>query len=183
MLRRAYTSCRTWYRKKGPAHRFVNGPVTPNLIAGTLVRLLPTLSAIRQVQNRSMGVIKLFTALVLVSSVTSGQVPPKLTVLGLSNTSAAFSVNDLAQLPQHKVKATNHGRHVSFQSVLLRDLFAKVRTPTGEPFNGTVASYYVIDVGGFRRCCCQNRRFHWSFLFLRSPLGRARSDWLFFSRP
>jgi hypothetical protein len=68
----------------------------------------------------------------------------KLTVHGISATSATFSPPDLAKLPAQTVTATDHGAPVSFQGVLLTDVLAKVRTPTGEAFNKIVASYYVI---------------------------------------
>jgi len=79
-----------------------------------------------------------------VSVALSQAPPPTLTVHGISASTATFSPSDLAKLPVQSVTATDHGTPVTFEGVLLSDVLAKVRTPTGEAFNKTVASYYVI---------------------------------------
>jgi hypothetical protein len=67
-----------------------------------------------------------------------------LTVHGISATTTTLSASDLTKLPHQTVKATDHGARATFQGVLLSDVLASVRAPTGEAFNKTVASYYVI---------------------------------------
>jgi len=91
-----------------------------------------------------MTVTKLIGVFGILVSVAPSQVPATLTVEGISGTSATLSTSDLARFPQHTVKATDHGTPVTFEGVLLNDVLAKVRTPTGEPFDGTVASYYLL---------------------------------------
>ena len=71
------------------------------------------------------------------------QVPQTLTIQGISATNATISISDIAKLTQQTIKTTDQGNALTFQGVLLADLLAKVRTPTGEPFNKTVASYYL----------------------------------------
>jgi hypothetical protein len=91
-----------------------------------------------------MAVTRLSTALGVFVSVASCQVPQTLTVQGLSATNAVLSASDIAKLPQQTVKTSEHGTPVTFEGVLLSDVLAKARTPTGEQFNKTVASYYVV---------------------------------------
>jgi hypothetical protein len=67
-----------------------------------------------------------------------------ITVTGISGTSATLSASDIAKLPPQTIKTTDHGTPVTFEGVLLSDVLAKVRTPTGDPFNGTVAGYYLM---------------------------------------
>ena len=94
-----------------------------------------------------MTVIKLIGVFGILVSVAPSQVPATLTVEGISGTTATLSTSDLANLPQQTLKTTDHGTSVTFEGVLLADVLAKVRTPTGEPFNGTVASYYLMGQG------------------------------------
>jgi hypothetical protein len=77
-------------------------------------------------------------------SVVRCQIPATLAVQGIGDTSATLSVSDLSKLPQQTVKVTDHGTPVTFQGVLLSDVVSKVSGPTGETFNKTVASYYLI---------------------------------------
>jgi hypothetical protein len=70
--------------------------------------------------------------------------PATLTVNGISGSTATLTAADLYGLPQQTVKTTDHGTAVIFQGVLLTDVLAKVKTPTGEAFNKTVASYYLV---------------------------------------
>jgi DMSO/TMAO reductase YedYZ molybdopterin-dependent catalytic subunit len=78
-------------------------------------------------------------------------------VEGIAGTTATFSTDDLATLPQQTVKTTDHGSVVTFQGVLLSDVLSKVETPAGEmqlvtgpagvERHSTAKSYYVL-VGG-----------------------------------
>ena len=70
--------------------------------------------------------------------------PATIQVTGLSGSTAMLTAGDLYRMAQQTVKTTDHGTAVTFEGVLLSDVFARVRTPTGETFNKTVASYYVI---------------------------------------
>jgi hypothetical protein len=75
-------------------------------------------------------------------------------VEGIAGTSATFSTDDLATLPQQTVKTTDHGTAVTFQGVLLADVLSKVGTPAGEVHlvtgpagverHSTATSYYVV---------------------------------------
>ena len=69
---------------------------------------------------------------------------PTITVIGVGGNSIRLTAADLAQLPQQKVQAIDHGTAVTFQGVLLTDLLAKVDTPSAEKYRGTAASYYVL---------------------------------------
>lgn len=71
-------------------------------------------------------------------------VPAAITVTGVDGRSVALLLSDLSKLPQHTVKATDHGTAASFEGVLLADVLAKVALPTGEKFQHTVASYYLM---------------------------------------
>jgi hypothetical protein len=84
--------------------------------------------------------------LVSLSCFANGQtnVETPLVVQGVNGSSATLSMADLAKLPQHTVKATDHGTESTFQGVLLGDVLAKVSLPTGEAFHRTAASYYLL---------------------------------------
>ena len=71
-------------------------------------------------------------------------VAPAITVTGVDGKSVMLSSSDLSKLPQHAVKATDHGTSVSFDGVLLTDVLARVALPTGEKFHHTTASYYLM---------------------------------------
>jgi hypothetical protein len=71
-------------------------------------------------------------------------VPAFITVTGIGGTSAILTVSDLSKVPQQTVKATDHGTPATFEGVLLKDVLAKVASPTGEKFRSTVASYYLM---------------------------------------
>ncbi len=90
-----------------------------------------------------MTAIRLPTVFGIFVSVALSQTPATLTVCGISASTATLSPSDLAKLPRRTVKTADHGTPVTFEGVLLSDVLAKVRTPTGEAFNKTVASYYV----------------------------------------
>ncbi len=79
---------------------------------------------------------KLIALVCLSMSVAVCQDPPMLTVQGISGTSIALSIADLASLPQQTVKVDG----VTFQGILLTDLLSKVVLPTGEQFHPTEAS-------------------------------------------
>ncbi|MGC9947662.1 MAG: hypothetical protein ABSF64_14960 [Bryobacteraceae bacterium] len=55
-----------------------------------------------------------------------------LVVQGIARTSATISTADLAKLPQQTVKTSAGGGAVTFQGVLLADVFSMVATPAGE---------------------------------------------------
>ena len=63
---------------------------------------------------------------------------------GPADIGATLSASDIANLPDQTIRTTDHGTPVTFQGVLLSDVLAKVSGPTGETFNKTVASYYLI---------------------------------------
>jgi hypothetical protein len=73
--------------------------------------------------------------------------PATITVTGISGSTATLTAGDLYQMPQQAVETIDHGTAVTFEGVLLSDVLAKVRTPTGEAFNKTVASYYLVAEG------------------------------------
>jgi len=73
-------------------------------------------------------------------------IAPSIGVNGLAGTRATLDQVDLSKLPQQTVNATDHGKAVTFQGVLLKDILGKVATPTGEAFHSTGASYYVLAV-------------------------------------
>jgi hypothetical protein len=91
-----------------------------------------------------MTILKLIGTLGLITSIAVCQIPATFTVQGIGGTSATLSVSDLSKLPQQTVKVTDHGTPATFEGVLLSDVLSKVSGPTGEPFNKTVASYYLI---------------------------------------
>jgi hypothetical protein len=64
----------------------------------------------------------------------------------------SFSAAELALLQQRTITATDRGKPVAFQGVLLADVLGKVATPTGERFHHTAASYYLVAEGrdGYR---------------------------------
>ena len=90
-----------------------------------------------------MPVIRLTTTFGFFVSVALCQAPT-LALQGISGTNATVSASDIANLPNQTIKTTDHGTPVTFEGVLLSDVLASVRTPTGEAFNKTVASYYLI---------------------------------------
>lgn len=89
------------------------------------------------------------TAIAAIAVALSGFAPgqtnvePALLVQGVAGSSAALSLSDLAKLPQHTVKAVDHGTEATFQGVLLSDVLSKVSLPSGEAFHSTAASYYL----------------------------------------
>ena len=91
-----------------------------------------------------MPVIRLTTVFGFFVSVALCQYPPTLALQGISGTSATLSASDIANLPNQTIRTTDHGTPVTFDGVLLNDVLASVRTPTGETFNKSVASYYLI---------------------------------------
>ena len=91
------------------------------------------------------------------------QNPPRILVQGVGTvgpvsgpsvpvTDFAPSSSELALLQQRTITVIDHGTPVTFQGVLLTDLLAKVPTPTGEKFQHTAASYYLVAEGrdGYR---------------------------------
>lgn len=70
--------------------------------------------------------------------------PPKITVTGIDGKSTDLTMAELGKLPQHIVKAAEHGVPVQFEGVLLTDILAQVARPTGDQFHGTAAGYYVL---------------------------------------
>jgi hypothetical protein len=67
-----------------------------------------------------------------------------LVVHGINGTSATLSTADLDNLRQQNVRINDHGTPATFQGALLTDVLAKVDLPTGEKFQGTAASYYLL---------------------------------------
>jgi hypothetical protein len=55
-----------------------------------------------------------------------------------------LAAGDLAQLPQHSIKANDHGTVVSCEGVLLGDVLAKVDVPAGEKLRGKAVSLYLL---------------------------------------
>jgi DMSO/TMAO reductase YedYZ molybdopterin-dependent catalytic subunit len=64
-------------------------------------------------------------------------------VTGIGGKSVTLTVSELSNLPQQKVKVTDHGTPATFEGVLLRDVLAEVDLPLGEKFHSTAASYYL----------------------------------------
>lgn len=73
--------------------------------------------------------------------------PAEFLVIGINASTATLTAADLYKLPQQTITTTEHGAPVTFQGVLLTDVLARVKTPTGEAFNKTVASYYLVVEG------------------------------------
>ena len=88
-----------------------------------------------------MPVIRLTMVFGFFVSVALCQFPPTLALQGISGTSATLSASDIANLPNQTIRTTDHGTPVTFDGVLLNDVLASVRTPTGETFNksGSIA--------------------------------------------
>ncbi len=82
-----------------------------------------------------------------VSSAGLCQSPATLRVEGISGTSDTLSTVDLAKLRQQTITTNDHGTPVTFRGVLLADVLASVRAPTGEDFHSTAASYYLVAQG------------------------------------
>ena len=70
--------------------------------------------------------------------------PAKITVTGVDGQSRELTAAELGKLPQHVVKAAEHGVPVQFEGVLLTDVLAQVARPTGDKFRATAAGYYVL---------------------------------------
>jgi hypothetical protein len=92
----------------------------------------------------SMTILKLMGVFALSVAVALSQVPATLVVQGIGGTNATLSISDLSKLPQQTVKVTDRGTPATFEGVLLTDVLSKVSGPTGETFNKSVASYYLI---------------------------------------
>jgi hypothetical protein len=123
-------------RKHHPTERPRQNPATPLDVPNVANRA----SALH---NQKMVPTRLFAALTLLP-VALCQPPATLRVEGICGSSATLSASDIAKLPQQTIKTTDHGAPVTFEGVLLNDVLAKVRTPTGEAFNSTVAAYYLM---------------------------------------
>jgi hypothetical protein len=91
-----------------------------------------------------MNVIQRIGVFTIFMSVAVCQAPATLVVGGVNGTSAKLTLADLAKLPQHTVKTTDHGTPVTFQGVLLADVLAKVALPTSDQFHRTAASHFLL---------------------------------------
>lgn len=72
------------------------------------------------------------------------QVPATLVVQGINGTGATLSIADLDSFRQQTVRINDNGTPVTFQGALLTDVLAKVDLPSGEKFQSTAASYYLL---------------------------------------
>lgn len=70
--------------------------------------------------------------------------PATITVTGIGGKAIEIDAGDLGSLPQHTVKAADHGTPATFEGVLLKDVLAKVELPIGDRFHKTAASYYLV---------------------------------------
>jgi hypothetical protein len=83
------------------------------------------------------------TAAALVAFTAAAQTP-SLTVEGSAGNVVTLTAGDLSKLPQHTVRAVDHGTPVSFEGVALSDVMAKVDTPSGEKLRGKAVSLYLL---------------------------------------
>lgn len=67
-----------------------------------------------------------------------------LVVDGGNGKSVTLTAADLAKLPQHTVKATEHGTAASFSGVYLSDVLAKVDAPAGEALHKEALAKYLM---------------------------------------
>jgi len=98
-------------------------------------------------RNRSVSL--LFFVITLCSFVVAQQNPAGLTVVGLDGNKLALTLDQLRQMPQQSVMMNNpHTRSTKkYQGVLLRDLLAKVATPSGDKLRGDEMRDYVEITG------------------------------------
>jgi hypothetical protein len=79
-----------------------------------------------------------FTAIVLC------QQPAGISVQGLEGKLVNLTAEDLAKMPRHAIKASEHGTSATFEGVLLSDVLAKVNVPIGEKLRGKALTQYVL---------------------------------------
>src|SRR5438046_1764923 len=78
------------------------------------------------------------------SAVALCQQPAALTLHGLDGNVITVNAEELAKLPHHAVKASEHGTAVTFDAVLLSDILAKVNLPVGDKLKGKALSQLVV---------------------------------------
>lgn len=71
-------------------------------------------------------------------------VPAKITVHALDKPEIALTEEDLAKMPRHTVKASEHGTLVEYEGVLLHDVLARAGAPLGADLKGKALSCYVL---------------------------------------
>ena len=81
----------------------------------------------------------------LVSTVVAlCQQPAVISVQGLEGKPVTLTADDLAKLPHHAIKASEHGTSATFEGVLLSDVLATVNLPTGEKLRGKALTQYLL---------------------------------------
>jgi hypothetical protein len=112
--------------------------------SGAIPRALNVAHRASALENQFMVHRRFFVVVSLFLPVALCQNAATLRVEGITGSSATFSVSDLSKLTKQTVKTSDHGIPVTFEGVLLADMLGKVRTPSGDSFNSTVASYYLM---------------------------------------
>src|SRR6266550_2731257 len=69
---------------------------------------------------------------------------PALTVQGLDGKTVTVTSEDLTRLPQHSIKASDHGTTATFEGVLFSDILAKVNLPVGDNLKGKALSQFLV---------------------------------------
>lgn len=70
--------------------------------------------------------------------------PPTISVTGVDGKTVYLTAADIAQIAQPSIKVTDHGTAANFHGAMLADILAKVATPSGDRYKGTMASYCVV---------------------------------------
>jgi hypothetical protein len=80
------------------------------------------------------------------------QTPAAVTVDNGNGTTVSMTLSDLAKLPQQTVRVTDHGTAATFDGVLLSDVLAQVKMPSGEQLRGkALAAYLLVEAAdGYR---------------------------------
>ena len=81
----------------------------------------------------------------LVSTVVAlCQQPAVISLQGLEGKPVTLTADDLAKLPHHSIKASEHGTSATFEGVLLNDVLTLVNVPTGEKLRGKALTQYLL---------------------------------------
>jgi Oxidoreductase molybdopterin binding domain len=72
------------------------------------------------------------------------QQPAVISLQGLEGKPVTVTTEDLAKLPQHSIKASEHGSSATFEGVLLNDVLTLVNVPIGEKLRGKALTQYLL---------------------------------------
>jgi len=81
----------------------------------------------------------------LVSTVVAlCQQPAVISLQGLEGKPITVTAADLAKLPHHSIKASEHGTSATFDGVPLNDVLTLVNVPAGEKLRGKALAQYLL---------------------------------------